>query len=893
MKKHETPWFKLVHYYLACLRQEEINRLKLKTNSTSYCQLKISEETFFSTGQTELTLEPNIALPLNNWQKEYIKKSNATNTGSFYYAYPTVQQQTQILPIFYVEVKLQFNSQNGQLQIKRIGYTNSNRQYFLEDEDLSHEEVAEIIQQIDELTQPNIDPEKRKLKNDIPKTLAKYIDQNKITFKPICFYATETSYTSTLAKELKYMSTIGAKKLSEPLKYYITKVPEGLSPAPPPQNIVTLNPANHAQLKVILKINNTLLTCTGPPGTGKTQTIVNIIATSIASGKNVLMVSRNNKAVDNVYEKLVKTKHLPGILRLGKTDVRQQTLDRLLAFMQTLTSQEIALSNDLDELLTKSNELIDKIHHLSNQDTEISNIINRIAAQKAQYKTSNYSALATQEITNIVRAIGKPTHTHKGTLSKTLIELTSIQHTNNSFLKKFKNILTGNTEKKQLKKHLDKINELIPGFITPETNLISAIHKIKEAQRLTIPGAELLGQIQEDQQQLTQYPSKEKRNKMIAELWTEKTSTDRSIMQHIWLSSLLKLKQDPGRLLTLKNLFELEKNRLNGKSYDYNKWRSNFHEWFKTFPSICCTTLSLGTSIPSIAGLFDLVVIDEASQSDIPSILPALYRAKHAVIVGDEKQLQHVTNLSEHQEKRIATKTDTNTALYSYLNLSSYDRATIAVPKTDIHLFNHHYRCIPQIIGFSNNLFYNNELILERESNQDPQFDSNATPLRGIHIIDIDGQTFYKTKSASRSCNNPIEADKVIDLAINYIKNGKTDIGIITPYRYQKYLLEQKRDHIAKELPDLAPILQKNIEIGTIHTFQGNEKEIIIFSTVIGKRASKRSITWFDENQNLVNVAITRAKYLLLVVGRKETLVKSQTMQQLVNYIEKVNIFSK
>lgn len=884
MKKNATPWYKLVNYYLQCLRTEEINRLKLKTNTQTYHLLDgLKDETLFSSALPELTLEPAISVPLHKW-----KTGKQLGHGTIYYAYPAIQQKTQIIPLFYVEVTLSFNRQNGQIQIKRIGQTNSNRQYFLDEEDLTRQEVADLVKEIEHLTAGTA-PEK----TSIPATLGKYIDQEKITFTPLVFWANETSYTSALARELKYMSTAGAGKLSAPLKYYITMLPDGIA-APPPQQLVTVVPADPAQLGLLENLNNPLAACTGPPGTGKTQTIVNLITTAVSAGQTVLMVSRNNKAVDNVYDRLVKTKTYPGVLRLGKLDVRQNTLTRISALINSLKPDPASSAPGLTpagELHPRSGTLAVQIKTCADQEQEVQILKKRIALNLAELQNRNYNPRVRQQIETLLTSVGIPTEQHRQSLEQLVQTLQNIQHQNTGLLTRLLNYLTGNTEQKQLARYIEWLNRHFPGLLDQNdpVNILTVLHRLHETLNITLPGAELVGQIRQAQHRIETLPLPIERDQALATLWSEKTETDRAIMAALWEKTRHQLLTDPGRLATLKNLYDLEKDRFEkADKATINNWRSNFKHLLSTYPVICCTNLTLGSNIPAIPELFDLVIVDEASQNDIPSILPALYRAKHAVIVGDANQLQHITNISESQEAKIAQKTSIDPAQYSYLTLTAFDRAVMAVTEPKVHLLNNHYRSVPGIIGFSNQHFYGNRLVVKRPSLPGPAQDQHGTPLHGIHLINVDGQTIYRAKSASKSCNNPAEADQVLQLAVNYIKMGKTEIGIVTPYRSQKNLLYIKRATLAKEMPDLAGAL-KNIEIGTIHTFQGDEKEIIIFSTVIAKRASKNSISWFDENKNLVNVAVTRARDLLVVVGRKDTLQKSETMRKLVKYIDKLN----
>ena len=180
-----------------------------------------------------------------------------------------------------------------------------------------------------------------------------------------------------------------------------------------------------------------------------------------------------------------------------------------------------------------------------------------------------------------------------------------------------------------------------------------------------------------------------------------------------------------------------------------------------------------------------------------------------------------------------------------------------------------HYRCKNSIIQFSNEMFYDSKLKVMTGEDKES----------GISLMDIKGYTKY-AKLGSKSGFNRMEIQAVEDYLSNLAKsNFSGTIGVITPFRRQKQLLEEKL--INKKEP-----FYQQIDVGTVHTFQGHEKDLIIFSTVISKNAKSGSIFWLNQMYKLLNVAITRAKNKFVLFCDEQVLLENAgILKELVLYI--------
>ena len=272
------------------------------------------------------------------------------------------------------------------------------------------------------------------------------------------------------------------------------------------------------------------------------------------------------------------------------------------------------------------------------------------------------------------------------------------------------------------------------------------------------------------------------------------------------------------------------------------------------------TSLSAKSRIPFRAGVFDYVIIDEASQCDIASILPLLYRAKRAVIIGDPKQLSHISQLSRRQDIALLDKYHVN-PIWSYSSTSLYTLAESKVAVDQIVQLKDHFRCCADIIEFSNTVFYDGSL---RTATRYSGLKTPAGERPGIRWIDVHGRT---VRPASGSAYNKEEAEAVVQELKRLKTSGyQGTLGVTTPFRRQaeeiRRILENQEPRLYEDL-----INRHEFIADTVHKFQGDEWDLMIFSPVVSNGASQSTLGFLSSTGNLFNVAITRARAVLVVVG--------------------------
>lgn len=267
----------------------------------------------------------------------------------------------------------------------------------------------------------------------------------------------------------------------------------------------------------------------------------------------------------------------------------------------------------------------------------------------------------------------------------------------------------------------------------------------------------------------------------------------------------------------------------------------NLKKFLKIFPVIATTCISahrLGE--PQV--LFDMTIMDEASQCNTAVALVPIIRGKRLMLVGDPQQLNPVILLDEASNQRLRRKYAV-TDEYDYRKNSIYKTYLACDPVSDEVLLCYHYRCNRNIIEFNNRKYYNSRLLVRSDSKE-------AEPLKYINVSD--GKADYKNTS-------PAEAEEIIRFAS---LNKDKSIGVITPFVNQKHLIEKR----------LGEERLKNVSCGTVHAFQGDEKDVVLFSTAITDSTYAGTYAWLKNNKELINVATSRAKDKLIVLSNTKNL---------------------
>lgn len=547
----------------------------------------------------------------------------------------------------------------------------------------------------------------------------------------------------------------------------------------------------------------------GPPGTGKTQTILNLIANLVSNGKSVAVVSSNNSATKNVLEKLQKNNVSFISAYLGNTSNKKQFIE------------EQADIPDLS-IWNLSSDTIDKLFNdISSKYSELADMLDKQV--KLSELKHEYSAVKLEE---------KHFHSNYDKYQ---------QKINTDFLKKVKNandalefwLVSENFVKPNW---LLSFIYLVSGIFSKKAFRHSLIIKLSKEYSLEL----LIYEFQKYFYELKKKEIEKKIDKILRELegfdFPQKMKNYSDMSLKVFKASLAEKYKD-GR----------------SKEYKIEDLKRDSENFIVDYPVILSTTYSLRSSL-SRDVTYDYVIVDESSQVDLCTGALALSCANNLVVVGDLKQLPHVV------DNRTSNITDSIfheyniSENYRYKNQSLLSALISIFPDAPRTLLREHYRCHPKIIEFCNRKFYDGELIVLTEDEGDRE------PL----IV-------YKTVSGNHARNrvNKRQIDVIKNEIILDQKLNQDDgsLGIITPYRNQTNVLQESFKGL-------------NVQADTVDKFQGQEKEVVILSTV------DNEISEFTDDTNRLNVAVSRAiKQLILIVNEGDSL-KDRNIGDLVNYIE-------
>lgn len=633
------------------------------------------------------------------------------------------------------------------------------------------------------------------------------------------------------------------------------------NPGKPPKDLkdfaaITPLSLSDSQENVIKSLeNNTFVAVYGPPGTGKSQTIVNLVSHLIANGKTVLVASRMDKAVDVVADRLNELGAPFLALRAGRLNYQKQ-----LSFqLQDLLSNKVDIDSDYENaLLAEVKDMKDLLSHIKDLETKSENIINLEQKWQEVFVQKDER----------VRIIGESQFI-KDILKKSEIDqvndLVNIIEKNlekTGFFTAISNYSSKNKLKKLLKlndfsesyENVNRLREELEGStLACEMRIIeSNIQKLGNLHAM----AEQIRMLKRKQRNLAIDILKGRRREALKGLLRDQTKRQRLIVH-------------------TKSLTERKKNLQNRLLEG-----EDFKPLLEAFPCWCVTTYAISGSLPIKPGLFDVAIIDEASQCDIASCFPILFRAKKAVVVGDDKQLPHLSFLEKAKEQSFLSQygiPDKYQLMWRFRTNSMFDLANYY--SMNPVLLDEHFRSLPPVISFSNQEFYGDRMRIMRR-------DSNDTKVLELVYVPDGKVDFDATRNLPE-----VEAvvAKLQELIIEDERknpDNPVSIGIISPFRAQ---VDQLKVSVARVLSEHM-IRKHRIEIGTAHTFQGDERDIMLISWAFAPNSFVQSLT-FLQKPNLFNVAITRARYRMInFVSKNPRELPDGLLRSYLNYIQEYEI---
>ena len=486
---------------------------------------------------------------------------------------------------------------------------------------------------------------------------------------------------------------------------------------------------NNSQYKAVKNaMENQISVIQGPPGTGKTQTILNIIANILMQGKTVQIVSNNNSATENVYEKLSSSKYKLGFIAatLGSSKNKKR-------FVENQDTDYPDFSN------WKINENPDDLQR-------------RIAEQSIRLKTvfdkQEKLACLRQELSQLV--------TEQEYFNQ-YVEESDVNTDNIKFRKKLLS-----------KQWMELWQEC--QLISEEKNEIGFWFKIKGFFKYGVTDWNFYKQ--DISKIITTFQAMyygEKRSELTEEIVTiEKhlNSVNKNLLDDLCNQSMVALKDKLARKYEGKSSRKIfSKDNLWKEPYDV----------LDEYPVILSTTFSSRNSLNSDV-VYDYLIMDEASQVDIATGALALSCARNVVIVGDTKQLPNV--VTDDVKAKAKAIFDTFNVNEGYQYTKSFLQSILDVmPNVTQTLLREHYRCHPKIINFCNQKFYRGELIIMTTDRGEEDVLSVVKTVAGNHE-----RNHYSQRQIDVIKNEIIP---------KYVFNPE-ETGIIAPYKNQVEALSKE-----------------------------------------------------------------------------------------------------
>jgi hypothetical protein len=251
--------------------------------------------------------------------------------------------------------------------------------------------------------------------------------------------------------------------------------------------------------------------------------------------------------------------------------------------------------------------------------------------------------------------------------------------------------------------------------------------------------------------------------------------------------------------------------------------------------------------LPPVPRLFDVVLIDEASSVEQPLAAPALLRAARAVIVGDPRQLRHVSFVSDGARDAALLRhgLDSDGVLAARLDVRRNSLFDVATGATQVVELDEEFRSVPHLVRFLGERVYEGCL---RSATVTPANEER----QAIEVVPVEGVREKEVVGA--------EVRAVVRELRNLRSSGHHSVGVITPFRRQADAIEEAvlQSLTADDIEAL------DLRIGTVHGFQGNEREIMLASIGLDRRAPAGSWQFVDDEQ-LFTVLVSRARRRLVL----------------------------
>ena len=626
------------------------------------------------------------------------------------------------------------------------------------------------------------------------------------------------------------------------------------------------NPAQKTMIERALTVPDLLLTL-GPPGTGKTNTIREIVARQAALGRKVLVTSKNNKAVDNVLDGLTSVHSL----RIGREEVvdpavRPLLIDNRASAMQTAIRGSL---EPVQQALEQTQALWPQIQSAFARLSELTAAwqaahaaLEQEKAQLSGWQTAAYirveQTLKRQE--KSARQLNLRLDAARQQADVLRRQVENLQRFSHIPLLGGLIILLADNISQQWQSASQEYRDTVQSIRkTREGN-----RKLWEAYRQFVTGSE----------QALQF----KREVAQAELKLEDAQTELARA----LEELSRVSQSLSGAPALPQA--ISASALETLFHDWQAWREQqtrrkelLAEWRDMlqarpqalYPTLIRSADVVGATCIGVATdarfedlEFDLVIADEAGQIQVMDLLVPLVRARRAVLVGDHLQLPPL--VEPEIVAKIRENEPENQELGEWLEKSLFERLIErpGTPASHKVMLDTQYRMPRQIADFISGQFYGGNYRTGHYTMHADAFFSGS-PLVFIDTMK-EVRHFEQRAEDGQGYFNQTEARLICDLVLAY-QGQDTDLGVIVPYKKQAEVIrrELRKRQSGWSEDDLIS------RVATVDSFQGKEQDVILFGFT---RSNAEGRIGFLAELRRLNVSLTRARRQLILVGDSLTL---------------------
>jgi len=721
-------------------------------------------------------------------------------------------------------------------------------------------------------------------------TLLSDLSQQGIFNRGILIAAERSPYTKGLESELGMLQSV------EEARYRRTSLGTWLSrqtidsPPADQQPLLEALPLNSEQRQAVRQaLSNPLTVITGPPGTGKSQVVTSILVNAAWQGKTVLFASKNNKAVDVVETRVNALGPRPVLLRLGTNQYQSRLAEYLVSLLAaTATADDHERYREHETIHAQLQQRSDALDAELRSLVDLRNEIDHLEQQVEQSRQD-----IGEDVFSRLRAI--ETERLKHTAGEFRAAVDRANRARQPFLTRlfwpfvcdgrFARLAQASNSFRSTSQHI--------GLPVPEGEPSS----VTVGEWIQYDGqlAERFSQVMAVQQYfgklaaLSEARSLEELSRRRKKL-TEDLAENSEALWQAWLR-LQPSRMDPEQRKLLGDYGALLQMIVSANDGNRRLGRDVFRRYYQLFPQItsilscwAVTSLSARGRVPFDSNFFDLLVIDEASQCDIASALPLLYRASRVVVIGDPMQLRHISTLSKQQDQQLLSKHGLveDYPGWAYSTRSLFDMASSLCRSEDIVALRDHHRSHADIIEFSNEVFYEGRLRVATSYDRlcRPRHEGPA-----IRWVNVAGKT---VRPGTGGAVNQEEAKAAVDEIERLIGQGyRGSIGVVSPFRAQANRI---RDLVYGHADLGSRIADLDFLADTVHKFQGDERDVMVFSPVVSTGISDGALGFLRSNPNLFNVAITRARAALIVVGNKRAVLNCNVdyLARFAAYVDRV-----